>query len=121
MLVDWFYKFRFSYDKPGKLYILNNKINTCLANTILPISLNGKAIKKGTKVSDIVVSLTTYPPRVKQAAWCIDSLLRQTVSPEKIILWLAKSDYPSLDSVPSCIKKYMENGLEIILCNDIKS
>ena len=121
MLVDLFYRFRFSYDKHGKVYLLNNKINTLLANAFLPILLNGKPIKRGIKVSDIVVSLTTYPPRIRQAAWCIDSLLRQTVSPGKIILWLAKSDYSSLDSVPFCIKKYMEDGLEIRFCDDIKS
>lgn len=121
MLVDWFYKYRFSYDKSGKLFILCNKINTVLANMVLPGYVTHRKISKSMVLPDVIVSLTTYPPRIEKAALCIDSLIRQTVTPNKIILWLAKSDYDSIDAVPYSIRRYLSEGLEIRFCEDIKS
>ena len=97
MIIDDFYSHRFAYDKSEKIYILNNKINTFVANAIIPRVLSRHAINRGPELQDVIVSLTSYPPRIEQAALCIDSLLRQTRSPKKLILWLARTDYPSID------------------------
>ena len=121
MIIDDFYSHRFAYDKSEKIYILNNKINTFVANAIIPRVLSRHAINRGPELQDVIVSLTSYPPRIEQAALCIDSLLRQTRSPKKLILWLARTDYPSIDEIPYCVKKYIDDGLEIRLCEDIKS
>ena len=39
MIIDDFYSHRFAYDKSEKIYILNNKINTFVANAICMIYL----------------------------------------------------------------------------------
>ena len=43
---------------------------------------------------NIIVSLTSYPLRIKYVHLTIKSLLNQTIKPKKIILWLAESDFP---------------------------
>src|SRR5690554_2625875 len=41
-----------------------------------------------------VVSLTSYPSRIEDVWISIECLLRQTFKPDKIILWLAQSEFP---------------------------
>lgn len=41
-----------------------------------------------------IVSLTSHPARINTIHRCIESLLKQTVEPYKIILWLAKKQFP---------------------------
>lgn len=41
----------------------------------------------------VIVSLTSYPPRIKTVDQVIRSLLAQTVKPWKIILWLANKEF----------------------------
>ena len=47
MIIDDFYSHRFAYDKSEKIYILNNKINTFVANAIIPRVLSRHAINRG--------------------------------------------------------------------------
>ena len=54
--------------------------------------LNPSIFEGGKKRRDdsIIVSMTTFPARIGYVHLAIKSLLNQTVSPRKIILWLAK-------------------------------
>lgn len=61
---------------------------------------------------DIIVSLTTYPKRIDNVFLTIESLLNQTVKPDKIILWLSREEIDE-DSVPNKIKKLQNRGLSI--------
>lgn len=122
MIVEFFYKWRFPHNSRGKWAILSNKINSLLANVIIPVSYKiTKPPKVRKVVDDVIVSLTTYPPRIDEASLCIESLLRQTVRPKRLILWLAVSDYQSIKQVPKKITKLIDEGLEIKLCEDLKS
>ena len=122
MIANFFYKCRFSYNKAGKFAILNNKINTIFANLVIPCVYRLSKKQEDRPIADdVIVSLTTYPPRIQQASFCIESLLRQTIKPNKIILWLAESDYQTVNDVPYEILKYVERGLEIRICEDLKS
>ena len=49
---------------------------------------------------DVVVSLTSFPARIGFVFMTIESLLRQTMLPGKIILWLSQDQFPTEDSVP---------------------
>lgn len=42
--------------------------------------------------SELIVSLTSYPPRFPTLAPTVRSLLRQTVRPDRVILWLGDGD-----------------------------
>jgi hypothetical protein len=64
-----------------------------------------------------IVTLTSYGRRVKSTApYAICSLLNQTVTPDRIILWLAEGT-----SIPPLLKDLTKRGLEIEFCEDMKS
>ncbi len=42
----------------------------------------------------VVVSLTSYPPRIEAVEQVVKSLLAQTIRPWKIVLWLANKEFP---------------------------
>lgn len=64
--------------------------------------------------SGIIVSLTTFPPRVSQLYLVLKSILWQTCQPERIVLWLSEEDFPDkLDSLPETLKALVPHGVEI--------
>ena len=67
----------------------------------------------------IIVSLTSYPKRIKYAPISIASMLRQTMKPDKIILYLAKEDFPN-KKLPSIYKRIRECGVDIRFRKDLK-
>ncbi len=70
----------------------------------------------------IIVSLTSYPERMRDIHFCIYSLLKQNFKPDKVILWLAREQFPNKeDDIPDEVLKLKENGLTIKWCKDIKS
>lgn len=71
--------------------------------------------------SNIIVSLTSFPARIDRIHLTVCSLLDQTVRPAKLILWLADSQFPSMESLPANLLRLMEHGLEIRFCDDLKS
>lgn len=69
----------------------------------------------------LMVSLTSYPARIKVVYLTVESLLNQTFKPDKIILWLSKSEIEP-DTLPSSLTKLQSRGLEIRLVEEnIKS
>jgi len=89
--------------------------------------LNGslQSVKKGVadngRYSDnIIVSLTTYGKRINDVHLVIESLLNQTMLPNKIILWLAEDEFNE-STIPLILKKQKGRGLEIGFCKDLKS
>lgn len=67
----------------------------------------------------LIVSLTTYDKRYQEVFLAIESIMQQTVKPDRIILWLADNmkDIP----IPVTLQKQMKRGLEIEYCDDIRS
>lgn len=68
---------------------------------------------------DIVVSLTTYGRRFLCVHTTIESIMQQTMRPNRIILWLDKSFEDR--ALPLTLKMQQKRGLEIKYCEDIKS
>ena len=70
----------------------------------------------------IIVSLTTYPKRISTIWMTIESLMRQTVKPDEIILWLAESQFENgLQDLPDNLLPLQQRGLTIRFCEDIRS
>lgn len=70
----------------------------------------------------IIVSLTSYPPRIENVNQVINSLLEQTMLPDKIILWLAKEQFKNKEKdLPQALIELKKKGLTIKWCDDIKS
>lgn len=69
----------------------------------------------------IIVSLTSYPKRINTVWITIETLLRQKVKPDKIILWLATTQFEGLESLPQELLRLQSRGLTIRFCDDLKS
>ncbi len=102
----------------GKIYkYLSKKEN----EYIKKLPLSELSLYKGDEREEkIIVSLTTFPARINTVFYSIKSLMHQTVSPDRIILWLAETQF-SFDSLPEQIKELCELGLEIRFVEDLKS
>jgi|TARA_B110000902_G_scaffold263007_1_gene341153 hypothetical protein len=92
------------------------------ANLFIPISYNFNNNFKPKKQIDIVVSLTSFPNRISKVHLVIESILRQTYRPRRIILWLSEDQFSSLENLPKSLLKLQVKGLEIYLKpGDIRS
>lgn len=70
----------------------------------------------------LIVSLTSYPGRIHVVEQAIDSILRQSLKPDMVILWLAESQFPKkMKSLPKSLRRYLKHGLQIRWCEDIRS
>jgi len=75
---------------------------------------------------ELIISLTTIPERIGTVALCLNSLLRQSLKPDRLILWLSESNEPgrpviSHTSLPENLLRLVPRGLEIRWCKDIRS
>jgi len=106
-----------------KVKNIENIINTKLVVNkydYLAMITNEKGIEKeGGRKEEIVISLTTYGHRIHEVYLTVESLLHQTIKPNRIILWL---DYSFKDlNIPIILKRQIDRGLEIQYCEDIRS
>lgn len=71
--------------------------------------------------SNVVVSLTTFPPRIKHVVLTLKSILNQKVKPAKVLLYLSRKQF-TYESLPSELKKLERYGVEIkFVEEDLKS
>jgi hypothetical protein len=72
--------------------------------------------------ADVIVSLTSYGRRVKEGIVCysIYSILRQTLQPKRIILWLAEDEWTE-DTLPKKVAELKHYGVEIRFCENMRS
>lgn len=67
--------------------------------------------------NDIIVSLTSYPARIKSAGIVISAMMQQTIKPKKIVLTLSSLEFPK-HKLPKLLKLEQKAGLEIIWTDD---
>lgn len=60
----------------------------------------------------VIVSLTSYPKRIWTVNKVLESIVKQTVQPDKIILYLSKSEFQDFGNIPD-FKMYRKYGFEI--------
>lgn len=70
---------------------------------------------------EIIVSLTTYSKRIFQVHLVVESLFEQNVKADRIILWLDKDEFTSIDDLPRNLTKLQSRGLEIAFCDNLRS
>lgn len=68
----------------------------------------------------IIASLTTFPARINSVYNTISTLLKQTLKPDEIVLWLAEEQFPN-KILPESLTRLQEFGLSIKWCEDIRS
>ena len=71
----------------------------------------------------VIITLTSYPARIKLIHSCIETLLAQTFKPDKVVLWLAIPQFPRKEGdLPVELLNLCKRGLEIRWCRqDLKS
>ena len=84
----------------------------------VPLSMGG--LNTGKRKERVVASLTTYPGRINEVYYAIKSIMLQTYRPDRIVLWLADSQFPD-KKLPESLNKLIKKGLEIRFCDDLRS
>jgi hypothetical protein len=67
---------------------------------------------------ELLVSLTSYPRRFATLHLCIRSLMDQTTRPDRLVLWIARTDAAAL---PRKVRALESRGLEVRLVQDTRS
>ena len=131
-LINFFNDRRFWGGKRNKFlskiyfYAICNRITDLAANIILPIYFHltrnnpAYSIKdcSGERREKIIVSLTSFPLRLPKLHLAIECLLRQTVKPDAIILYLTAGQVESIEKLPKKLQELQKRGLQIKLRPD---
>ena len=92
-----------------------SKIRKRMRAECQPLPKSGRDIK-------IIVTLTTFPARIRRVGETLLSLFKQTLPPDSIVLWLAEEQFPKRErGLPREILDLRRYGLEIRWCADLKA
>ena len=71
----------------------------------------------------IIISLTSYPARIPVVPRVLESLYAQSMAPDKIVLWLAREQFPRREAeLPQALVDDVAAGkLELRWCDDLGS
>lgn len=101
--------------------IVNNYVvRQSYHNLFLTQSTSGVSEEKYPE-GELIVSLTSYGNKLNSVYLTVESLLNQTLKPNRIILWLDQERYTDRNNIPLSLQKQEERGLEIALCKDVRS
>jgi len=109
---------------PGRI---KRRVLVHLQSSAMPILLAWKVVNSFTHrrpgkqhglPGPLIVSLTSYPARFGKLPLTLKCLLSQTVTADRIILWVAHQDKNAL--TPS-ILDLQKQGLQIAYCDDLRS
>ncbi len=72
------------------------------------------AASSATPARNLIVSLTSYPLRIDSVHHALESLLRQTLQPDTLILWLAEEEFPGRENdLPPSLLSLRDKGLSL--------
>lgn len=97
-------------------YILICKLENIL---IKSVDISDCKLIKNSGVN-VVCSLTSYPGRINECYYAIKSILLQSVTPNRIVLWLALSQFPE-KKLPDVYEQLRMLGVEFRFCDDLRS
>ncbi len=104
----------------NKINELKNKLDV-LKYRLYNLIKKSSGVNSQIRSRQLIVSLTTYPKRFNVVYLTIESLMNQTIRPDKIILWLAKDEL-SCGDIPHKIFKLKSRGLDIrVVDENLKS
>ncbi|THE14031.1 hypothetical protein E1I69_05905 [Bacillus timonensis] len=134
-MLNWLYYMYFAFKRKKFKIIILRKINSLLCiiirkfankfvNTYYKFTIRENKIGINTtenRERKVIVSMTTFPGRIDIVWIAIESLLRQSYRPDKIILWLAEEQFEGYSSLPPNLLKQQQRGLDIRFCDDLRS
>lgn len=97
-------------------------IKTWLYNQISKHVFPNKGITHIKRTPKLIVSLTSYPKRIGIVHKVINSLLRQSLKPDMLVLWLSEEEFPQKErSLPQTLLRFTKHGLSIMWCTNHRS
>ena len=108
-------------DLSNKIGILKDALmgNLMKLKVVYDIRLRKAVRLSSRQENSVIVSLTSYGNRVKgSAVYTVYSLLRQSVRPERVVLWLDEKEFNS-QNLPDDLRFLCDYGLEVRLGKDI--
>lgn len=69
----------------------------------------------------VVVALTSYGIRVQTVHQVIETLLRQTRRPDRIVLYLAKTEFADNEALPASLRALLSSTFEVRFVDDLRS
>lgn len=79
-------------------------------------------INKNPRDEQVIISLTSFPPRIQNLKYAIYSLLNQTFPADMVILWLAYEEFPNRENdLPKDLLEMTSYGLKIEWCENLRS
>ncbi|MGN1105557.1 MAG: glycosyltransferase family 8 protein [Huintestinicola sp.] len=106
---------RFVRDKLKEMRKANLKKNKY--NSLVPIPTDG--LNKEPRDKKLILSMTSYGPRLKTVHITVGTLLRQTVKPDKIVVCISEADYKNI--TPQMKKLEKMGMIEIMQTEDLRS
>ena len=93
-------------------------------HAISAVFCTSNGLNKTPRARELIVSLTTIPERVAKIHLTIDCLLRQSVKPDRLILWLNECDVAGRpvvnpNTLPDSLRRLEKRGLSIEWCENI--
>lgn len=129
-LIDVLYNLNARVAKDHSLFEklqINRIVRLCvrtIANTLVPILLKQSKQKLAdSSQAPITVSLTSFPKRINRVWMTIETMFRQEIKPQSIVLWLSKDQFPNeLLDLPDTLTNQLKRGLNIrFVEGDIRS
>ncbi len=116
-------RLRIKQSKYRVLELISHKLSSgfqIAVNLIIPMYFKLTAHKKKNSLNygeriDVIVSLTSFPTRINKVWLVIETILRQSVKPYKIILWLSKDQFANKSQLPKRLLRLENRGLSIKL------
>lgn len=122
--MDRWYKFYWNFVDDNQLGIVGKAANRFVRKYVkrhldrtLPKQFTQNPIEGGVnneknRQRKLVCSLTSFPARIDEIWVCIETIFRQTVKADEIVLWLATPQFPD-HQLPESLQKCIEKGLTV--------
>lgn len=86
------------------------------------VEISESGVTEVKRATQLIVSLASYPARINTVYKTVETLLNQTIKPDRLILWLAEEQFPNKEEdLPEKLLGLKEYGFEIGWCEDLKS
>jgi len=103
-------------------FLFQKKLHRARVDKKIHAALAGRYVFSNKIVGSLIVSLTSFPERVDEIKYTLFSLLDQRILPEKIVLWLADSQFPGREKdLPEELRAFTRFNFEIRWCDDTRS
>jgi hypothetical protein len=114
-MINEFY--RKTIGKQGKVYSAVRYLLRLYNNIIFPMEIMMSKKQTLSKGEQVIVSLTSFPLRIDKVWMVVETMFRQTIRPDKIVLTLSELQFKE-KKIPKKLLEQTQRGLEIIWTND---